>query len=104
MLSLAQGIVEPAMQCDVHVTGYTGRTNVIDNAKEVCSQTFTYRPSGVLGTQTMALGKFHQCRGKKIDFMTISYSIPGQLSLVNTVLGVAIDDFRYDAHVCGPTQ
>jgi hypothetical protein len=95
IVQLSNGATAVPAECNINVTGYKGNDNTVSASKQVCSQTYSYNPTTILGLQQQAFGKFDDCAHKDIQFAVIQFSLPGGFSAANPLTAVLLDDIKY---------
>ncbi|KAF2127399.1 hypothetical protein P153DRAFT_358991 [Dothidotthia symphoricarpi CBS 119687] len=95
VLQLGQGATAVPTACNINVTGYKGSDNTVSASKQVCSQSYSYNPTSILGLQQQAFGSFSDCAKKDIQFAVIQFSLPGGMAAANPLSALVIDDVKY---------
>lgn len=91
----ATGVTALPTACTINVTGYKGNDNTVADSQQVCSQTYSYDPTTMLGVQQQAFGTFDDCAHQDLQFATISFNLPGGLSAASPLSALVIDDVKY---------
>jgi len=100
------GLLPTAAGCTITVRGYTGKTNVVSASKQICSQTFTYKPTsilGLIGTSKATYSGAVNSKCTNADYFTFSYAPTGGNllgGLLSTGTALVLDNVRYDVRSC----
>jgi hypothetical protein len=95
VLQLANGATAVPIAFNINITGYKGSDNTVSASQQVCSQSYSYNPTSMLGLQQQAFGRFDDCAHKDIQFAVIQFDLQGGLSAADALSGLVIDDVKF---------
>ena len=96
----AQAATALNMEGYLDITVYHGPDNSDNDAYEVCSQQLTYDPTTLLGVQQMAFADQLDSCFTDLTHVIFTYSFEGGEQLLNPLIGLLLDDIKYDIDYC----
>jgi hypothetical protein len=95
VLQLANRATAVPIACNIYITGYKGSDNTVSASQQVCSQSYSYNLTSMLGLQQQAFGRLNDCAHKDIQVAVIQFDLQGGLSAADALSGLVIDDVMF---------